>query len=286
MWKNTNNTKNKQNAQKRRDSIQMLIDELNQAKQDKLLDNMSPSFFKRLQQRINKRLKTKFESILNKSTTFFSSNFRRAYLQYKQTLPYRNVGIKSYKMQDLNPRFQKEFKTRIQASLNLIKTQNEENMLRLKRRLIDWVTMSDFRDKQDLKEAIALPKNKRIKFILRDQENKLCGAMDDIVAENYNAICFEWKTRNDNRVVGKPSGLYPKANDNSKMHGDHWSRRGKFYYYPNIDQSIKNKLNLKNFAGSTKDLKDGMPGQPIGCRCWAKNYYDLEDLPDELLKQN
>lgn len=268
---------------KRRDDIEMLRDELIQAKEDGLLDNMSPSFLKRLTQRINARTQSKFDSMLTKAQLWFLSGFRKSYLDYKESIPKRNVGIKSYKLADLSPKFQREYKMRMEASLNLIKSQNDENMLKMRRRLLDWVTMSDVRDKTDLKDAIELPNNKRTRFILRDQENKLCSAMDDIVADSYNAIAFRWMTRNDDRVAGKPGGRYPKANDDSNMHGDHWSRRGKFYYYSRIDEVTKARLKLDEFAGSDKDLKDGMPGEPVGCRCWAENYYDLDDLPDDLV---
>lgn len=271
---------------KPRTELEILHDDLNVMRKDGLLDNPSPSFMEKVQSRINAVLRNTFKKLWNKESRWFASSFRGNYLDYKKSLQVRNVGIKGYKLEDLNPVFANLYKTRLQSSLDLIKTQNQENLLKLKRRFLDWTTQAEFRDKDDLKEAIKLPNNKRIKFILRDQSNKMSASLDNIVAEKYGAICFEWKTRNDNRVSGKPGGLYPKVNDNSPYHGDHWSRRGKFYYYSNIPQEVKNKLNLKNFAGSDKSLKDGLPGTGTACRCWSKNYYDIDDLPEELVKQN
>lgn len=275
-----------QKNKKPRTELEILRDDLDEMRKDGLLDNPSPSFMDKLQSKINGVLKSTFKKLWNKESKWFTSSFRGNYLDYKKSLQVRNAGIKGYKLEDLNPLFINAYKTRLQSSLDLIKTQNQENMLKLKRRFLDWTTQAEFRNKNDLKEAIKLPKDKRIRFILRDQSNKMSASLDNIVAEKYGAICFEWKTRNDNRVSGKPSGLYPKVNDNSPYHGDHWSRRGKFYYYSNIPQEVKNKLNLKAFAGSDKSLKDGLPGVPIGCRCWCKNYYDIDDLPDELVKHD
>lgn len=271
---------------KPRTELEVLRDDLDEMRKDGLFDNPSPSFMQKMQSRISLVLKNTFKKLWNKESRWFTSSFRGNYLDYKKSLQIRNVGIKGYKLEDLNPIFANLYKTRLQSSLDLIKTQNQENLLKLKRRFLDWTTQAEFRNKEDLKEATKLPSNKRTRFILRDQSNKMSASLDNIVAEKYGAICFEWKTRNDNRVTGKPGGLYPKINDDSPNHGDHWSRRGKFYYYSNLPQEVKDKLNLKNFAGSDKSLKDGVPGVPYGCRCWGKNYYDIDDLPEELVKQN
>lgn len=276
---------NKQAQNKQKDSLSLLRDELDEMRKDGLLDNPSPSFMDKLNTKISVCLKDVFKKLWHNHSRFFTSAFRGNYLDAKKSLQVRNVGIKGYKFDELNPVFSNLYKTRLQSSLDLIKTQNQENMLKLKRRFLDWTTQAEFRNKTDLKEAVKLPKDKQVRFILRDQSNKMSASLDNIIAEKYGAICFEWKTRNDNRVTGKPGGLYPKVNDNSTAHGDHWSRRGKFYYYSNIPQEVKNKLNLKAFAGSDKDLKDGLPGVVIGCRCWSKNYYDLDDLPSKYLKE-
>lgn len=270
---------------KNRTELELLRDELDDMRKDGLLNNPSPSFMDKLNTKISVVLKNTFKKLWHNNSRWFTSNFRGNYLDAKKSVQIRNVGIKGYKFSELNPLFANLYKTRLQSSLDLIKTQNQENMLKLKRRFLDWTTQAEFRDKTDLKEAIKLPKNKQIRFILRDQSNKMSASLDSIIAEKYGAICFEWKTRNDNRVTGKPGGLYPNANDNSTAHGDHWSRRGKFYYYSNIPQEVKDKLNLKAFAGSDKDLKDGLPGVGYGCRCWCKNYYDLDDLDDKYLKK-
>lgn len=273
-------------TKKSKNEIEKLRDELNEMKQDGLLSNPSPSFTEKLNTKIRQGIVKYYKKKLAKQNIWYSSMFRQNYLQSKKALLQRNVGIKGYKINDLNSLFASAYKFRLQSSLALIKTQNDENMAKLTNRFLNWVTAADFNNKESLQEATKIPSSKKTRFILRDQSNKMSAALDDIVAQHYRAIAFEWMTRNDNRVSGKPSGLYPKVDDESTKHGDHWSRKGKFYYYTNAPLRSKRKLNLKAFAGSDKSLKDGMPGTPIGCRCWAKNYYDIEDLPQELLKDN
>lgn len=270
--------------QKRRSAYDILRDDLQEYKKDGLLDNPSPSFMQKLSARINSTLKSLIGRVNRDQSRLFSVDFRKNFLFAKKELPERHFGIRAYKLKDLEPYFQRAYQTRMQSSLDLIKSNNTILLAKLQKRFLDWTTMADYRTKEDLLEATKLPKDKHTRFIVRDQSNKMTAAMDDIIADKYKAIAFQWKTRNDNRVAGKPGGLYPSVDKDSDKHGDHWSRRDKFYYYSNIPQSIKRRLKLKKFAGSDKSLKDGMPGTPIGCRCYAKNFYYIEDLPSELVE--
>lgn len=269
-------------TKKRRNSLEVLRDALLESKDDGIYDNPSQSLLNKTSIRIRAVLKKVFKIELNKTSKFFSSNFRKAYLITKKpsNILSRNVGLKAYTLESLNEDFKKTYKTMLSHNLGLIKTQNAENMLKLENRFVNWVTSKSVDDKKDLKNLVKLPNNKRIKFILKDQTNKLTSNFDEIVATKYGAIAMQWKTRSDNRVVGKPGGLYPGKG--STKHRDHWSRKDKFYYYPS--NPVNKSLNLSKFEGSVDTLKDGLPGQPIGCRCYARYYYDLDDLPKELVK--
>lgn len=269
---------------KNRNELEILRDELQEYKKDGLLESLSASFLEKLQFKINVATSKFFKKYLSAKSMWYSSNYRRNFWSTKKSLFSRNVGLKSYKLEDLNSEFASAYRAGIELSLSLIKSHSDETKLKMRRRFLDWVTSADYRDKEDLNEAIKLPSDKKTKFLLRDQTNKLASTLDNIVAEKYGAIAFQWKVRNDNKVSGKPGGKNEKADKDSKVHGDHWSRKDKFYYYTRMDDSIKAKLNLKKFAGSEKDLKDGMPGIPIGCRCYAKNFYFIEDLPAEFIK--
>lgn len=61
-------------------------------------------------------------------------------------------------------------------------------------------------------------------------------------AEDFNVEEYEWSTRKDNRVRGKPGGLYPNAKYS------HYHREGLVFRYDDPPP-------------------DGNPGEPDGCRC-------------------
>lgn len=270
---------------KEKNEIQTLRDELYELKEKGYFKNPAEAFINELKEKINQKTKDFMDRRLKKYYNYFTSNFKRDFLKHKRNCKNNNIGLRTYKLKDLDDDFLKAYKTRQELSLSLIKTQNDEVMLKLRRRFLDWMTLADTRNKAFLKEMTAVPlQSKRVKFILKDQTNKLIGNMDNIIAEKYDAICFQWKTRNNNRVVGRPGGLYPKPT-NPQMHGDHWGRRDKYFYYPNNEFVKKGYLNLSKFVSASDEIEDGLPSMPIGCRCYAKNIYELSDVPKELLSK-
>lgn len=64
---------------------------------------------------------------------------------------------------------------------------------------------------------------------------------------------YEWRTSEDERVVGNPSGLYPKP---TLEHGNHYKRNRKIFRWD-------------------KPPSDGHPGEAVGCRCIAVPVIDL-----------
>lgn len=269
---------------KYRNSYEILQDDLMNLKKEGVLDSLPQSSYEKLMQNVRGKLKSFLLRDLKRKYDFFSSNFKKNFMQAKKEAFSRATGIASYKIDDLNPAFREEYKKALSYSLSLIKTRSEEEMLKLQNRFYNWITLPSVRDKEELYKLTKLPSDKKTKLLLRDQNNKLSANLDIIVAKHYGAICFEWKIRRDNRVAGDPKGLYPKVNAQSKYHGNHYERAGKFWYFSNMPKEIKNQLNLKAFEGSEKDIPDGLPGIPINCRCWMKTYYRLEDLPEKLLK--
>lgn len=267
-------------------NLKELIAELKEKNKDGLLRDPSPSYSLKLEKDINSSIKEVVRSLYRGDFDFFSVRFRKAFKKIKKEIPKRNVGIASYKLKDLNPKFEKAYKVASLNSLRLIKTQNEETMVKLRRRFADWMSVQNSGGKNiKLEEKDILPDSKHMRFILRDQTNKLSANIDNIVAKEYEAIAFQWKTRNDNRVVGKPGGKYPDTNKQDKTHGNHWDRRDKFFYYAATWATKAKLLELDEFVSSNRAIPDGMPGVPIGCRCWAKNYYRLADLPAELISE-
>ncbi len=96
----------------------------------------------------------------------------------------------------------------------------------------------------------------RARFIARDQTAKVTS---DLTKSRHEAVGIKkyiWRNSRDERVVGNPSGLYPKGN---KGHGNHWIREGKIFSYD-------------------KPPSDGNPGRAYNCRCTAEAFLDLDDL--------
>jgi SPP1 gp7 family putative phage head morphogenesis protein len=96
----------------------------------------------------------------------------------------------------------------------------------------------------------------RAKIIARDQTSKLQGILTQVRQESIGIDTYIWRNSKDQRVVGNPSGKYPKGN---AIHMNHWVREGKKYKW-------------------SDPPADGHPGQAILCRCWAEAVLDLKSI--------
>lgn len=108
---------------------------------------------------------------------------------------------------------------------------------------------------QQLKEEFNIT-YERAKRIARDQTNKMNGNLTQIRQTGLGIEEYIWRTARDQRVVGNPSGFYPKGN---RMHGNHWEREGKIFRW---DTPPSGEI----------------PGVPINCRCFAEPIIDLNKL--------
>lgn len=270
-------------AKKPSNDVEALRVELYEMKQNGMLDNLSEQGFEQVSGRITSRINDYFKKVLQKQTAYFRTNFRKAFNYHRNKgLVDNHRGISRFTLDKLGPRFQNLYMTQNLSSIELIKSQNAENMNKLRNRFVGWITRAATTNKQELFEQTKIPRNdKKLRFILRDQTNKIASNMDHLVASEAKAIAMQWKTRQDNKVAGKPGGVN-EVISNPKMHGNHWKRKDKFYWIPGKHEHL---LNKSKFEGSTKDLKDGLPGQPIGCRCYAKYFYDVIELPKDLVAE-
>ncbi len=100
---------------------------------------------------------------------------------------------------------------------------------------------------------------KRAKLIARDQSNKIHGTVTRLQAQATGSAGYEWNNVRDERVRGNPSGKYP----NSKY--NHWDRDGEYFLW----KPMKNPPISPNGKPFRQPPKDGMPGEPINCRCFA-----------------
>ena len=93
---------------------------------------------------------------------------------------------------------------------------------------------------------------RRADLIARDQVATMNMQVTKQRAADLDIKQFVWRTMEDQRVRGNPSGRYPKANPS------HYARNGKTY-------------NWSDGAGA----RDTFPGQAINCRCYAMNVIEF-----------
>lgn len=108
---------------------------------------------------------------------------------------------------------------------------------------------------QHLEHLYGLSKT-RATFISRDQASKVNTLIVQARDLEIGIEAYIWRNMQDNRVVGKPGGLFPKP---TAGHGNHWEREGKVYRWDNPPY-------------------DGPPGWPYNCRCYSEPVI----VPDKL----
>lgn len=96
----------------------------------------------------------------------------------------------------------------------------------------------------------------RAKLISVDQTQKMHCVVTQTRQTSLGIEEYFWRTANDQRVVGNPTGLYPEGNP---KHMNHYIRNGKKYRWDDPPP-------------------DGHPGWPIRCRCYAEPVIDYSKL--------
>lgn len=203
--------------------------------------------------------------------------FTKEYYRFKKTGYKRYFpNLKAYRLDDLTPKFRAELRRQTEISLSYITTTTEDEMRQLRNRFLNWMANPTPETRQ---KGVDLDfSDKHTRFIIRDQSRKLEGNLSEITARESGAFAFIWRTRRDNRVVGNPSGLYPKG---TPQHEDHFERNGKLFLMEDSYFYQKGLVKKSKSVILDTEIDDGMPSKPIGCRCWATYIYRLEDIPDE-----
>lgn len=181
-------------------------------------------------------------------------------------------------------RFKKLLKERIYTTSRLLRNDGEaDDMYRyILGNVSSNVDGLNDNDYKRLKKGIEkrARNDRHFELILDSQKALLRSNMDALKDEITDAIGFIWETQVDERVVGNPTGLYPKVYD-EYAHGDHWEREGKLYIYPNCSAMRKGFINTKSSEyRSVSDLKDGRPAQAYNCRCEALSVRLLSEVLD------
>lgn len=131
--------------------------------------------------------------------------------------------------------------------VKLIKSIPSQFFEKVAKAIRDWKT-GDLKQPLEtrLKEIYKIT-DRRAKLIARDQMEKMTSETSKNQYLKMGITKYIWRTSDDERVVGDPSGLYP---DGNMLHGDHYSRDGLVFDY-------------------RQPPFDGLPGWAINCRCEA-----------------
>ncbi|PCG20556.1 hypothetical protein [Brachyspira sp. G79] len=256
------------------------------------IDNiLSSTKIEALVRAIDKGIKKDYDKVLKSVNKEVRSKLKNEYNKFIKKGVFRTApSLQKYKIEDLKPDFKKELESRINVSLSYITTQDKNTIEEIKNRLMNFVSIPH--PNKNLKELEydfwndVLPEkakknyktNKWQNMIIRDQQHKLVSNMTYITATKNNAIGFIWKNRKDIRVVGNPSGLYPKGD---KMHNNHWQREGKLYLFRNSEALKKGLIKKTKDVHYADEIEDGLPGIPINCRCTMRLIYRLYEIPAE-----
>lgn len=166
-----------------------------------------------------------------------------------------NADIQQWRINKLKPQFRQSLKNRIAMTNKLLQLKKED--------------MDGYTKKQQRRLII----NESITLI--SEYNK-------IIANNYQAIAFIWRGRQDLKEAGNPANGR-KVDDRSIYHGNHWSRNNKMYFYLDSWAIRQEFINTRARGFKWARFPDGYPGEPINCRCWAYNIFDIYKIPTRFL---
>lgn len=126
--------------------------------------------------------------------------------------------------------------------------------------------------RQQIKEEFKISDG-RAKVLARDQTAKMNTAVTAIRQQNLGIDCYIWKTVEDNAVVGKPGGLYPKP---TKLHRNHYIMNGLLCKWD--DANVYSDDKGKTWKQRTDEMPHNHPGDDIMCRCRPAPFIDIEKL--------
>ena len=111
------------------------------------------------------------------------------------------------------------------------------------------------------------------KVLARDQTSKMNTSISAIRQTKLGIDTYIWKTVEDERVVGRPGGKYPKI---TKLHRNHWMMQGLLCKWD--DPTVYSDDKGKTWKKRLQQMPQNHPGVDIMCRCRAAPYIDIEKL--------
>lgn len=143
------------------------------------------------------------------------------------------------------------FALAIEQNLSLIKRLNEQQLSRVKNVVLSDLRFGSFSAKS-IQEMIIKDfgiSTRHAYEIARDQSNKLTSTLTELRYKNMRVKRYIWRTMQDQRVRGNPTGKYPHSEPS------HYEREGEIFEFDNPPEG-------------------GNPGMPINCRCYAEGVYE------------
>ena len=196
-----------------------------------------------------------------------------------------NKGLDKFSINKMHPLLLKHVDSTMKDIIDLTRIKDEQLKLELEKRFNHFIrhelqndtNLQDVKDKvrfNDIKETSSQYRN----MVLSDKTHKMNLAIDKAIATENNAFACIWHTQEDKRVVGNPSGLYPKVT-NEQAHGNHYKRNNKVFILKN-SWAYKQKLVTGDLY---EDLADGGVEKAYNCRCYLEYIYDLRDIDEAFL---
>lgn len=172
--------------------------------------------------------------------------------------------------------FREELDIMMYEAASYIKTIPSEMIFRVADRVLQHykgIPMPENRTLQkQIKEEFKISDN-RAKVIARDQTAKMNTSITAARQQAIGIDMYVWETARDERVVGKPGGLYKKP---SKLHRNHYIMQGKVCRWD--DPTVYSDDRGKTWKKRTQEMPQNHPGQDIMCRCRTAPFVDIQQL--------
>lgn len=186
-----------------------------------------------------------------------------------------NPGITPFTLQQIRPELHAELERRIAASINLIKLNRPQAVLKTQQRFRGWATsvpkggakdVKKVKQKKELRKALSqLPFEER--RVIIDQNAKLVSAINTTVAENGGAIGAKWHAH----------GPHQRGYDGRPAHN---ARDEKFFLVRGSWADLAG-LVKPNQNGYTDEVEQ--PAELPYCRCSWEYKFSLRSIPPECL---
>lgn len=185
----------------------------------------------------------------------------------------QHPALTQYTIQRMGPKLAPILERRILASVDLIKLHREQSIEKVLQRFSGLVTSippGGTRHTDDDKKAIGKSLRQMTfeeRRVVIDQGHKLVANVQQVIAEDNNAIGFVWRHVHQAGYDARP---------------EHEVRDGQFFAIRG-NWAIEAGL-MKRGPNPYADEID-MPSTAVFCRCWAVWIYNIRDLPDDCLTE-